>query len=100
MSTTKETMNVIAQGPAEITSCAVIEAIARRAADCFVEAAEFEFENEEGIFIKDLLLRLYLKGDYWEAIGLLTLSFSLAGMDGAGELVALVGSCQAGDSAK
>ena len=100
MSTTKETMKVIAQGIPGKTDCPIIRGIAKRSVELFEEAAEYEFENEEDLFIRDLLLRLYLKGDYWEAIGLLTLSFSLVDMNAAGELIAQVGSCTYGNVGK
>ena len=98
MSTTKETIRVIAGGAEGHKVCPVIEEIAQHVSDYYDEAAECCFDEETDFLIRGMVARAYMSGEYELAISILALVFQLTEMDTAVEMITLVTECRMKDS--
>lgn len=92
MTTKEKTMKVIAEGLRPESYCAVVDVIALQTAHGFELAAENIFENNEDEIIFDLVMRLFAKGEYMEAVDVLFISFSLIDAREISSLVSLIAS--------
>jgi len=100
MSTTKETIKVIAEGAEGHTVCTIIDEIAQNISDYYEETSEYYFDEDADFLIRSMVAKAYLDGEYEIAASIILIVFELLDLEYAADMLLLIVRCVKEDSMK
>ena len=100
MSTTKETIKVIAEGAEGHTVCPIIDEIAQNISDYYDETSEYYFDEDADFLISSLVAKAYLDGEYEIAASIILIVFELLDLEYAADMLLLIARCAKEDGMK
>lgn len=93
MSTTKETIKVIAEGAEGHTVCPIIDEIAQNISDYYEETSEYYFDEDADFLIRSMVAKAYLDGEYEIAASIILIVFELLDLEYAADMLLLIARC-------